>query len=207
MSKMKLLHGGLSPFVRKVMIVAHEKDLIEEIALDPSPVNPLEPLPSVIAVNPLGKIPALVTQDGQHLYGSTVIAEYLDSLSGPSDIFPSGLDRWDALRKSVLADGLLDAGNLIRIEGLRPEGAGWDKWLAAQNTKVSNALDAFESEAASLPVSRPTIGEISLVCALGWFDVRLQQIGWRDGRPNLAQWFDEMSNRESVIQTAPKLPK
>lgn len=203
---MKLLHGGLSPFVRKVMIVVHEKGLAERIALEPSPVNPLEPFAPVIAVNPLGKIPALITDDGQTLYGSTVIAEYLDSLLGAPQFFPAGAERWAALRKSVLADGLLDAGNLIRIEGLRPEGTAWDKWLSAQNTKVSNALDALEGEAADLAVASPAIGEISLVCALGWLDVRLPQLEWRTERPVLANWFAEISQRDSIARTAPKLP-
>ena len=79
---MKLLHGGLSPFVRKVMIVAHEKGVAERLERVPAPVNPLQPLELAIAVNPLGKIPALTLDDGTVLYGSTVIAEYLDALDG-----------------------------------------------------------------------------------------------------------------------------
>lgn len=87
---MKLLHGGLSPFVRKVMIVAREKGLVDKLELVPAPVNPLQPLELAIAVNPLGKIPALTLANGTVLYGSTVVAEYLDALDNQPRFFPRG---------------------------------------------------------------------------------------------------------------------
>jgi glutathione S-transferase len=205
---MKLLHGGLSPFVRKVMIVAHEKGLVDRLELVPAPVNPLQPLELAVAVNPLGKIPALTLDDGTVLYGSTVVAEYLDQLDGAPRFFPSGPARWAALRCNALGDGILEAGQLTRIEGLRPQDRQWADWKDVQLLKVTNGLDAAEKEARDPASEALTIGDVALVCALGWFDVRLPDAaGWRNGRPNLAAWFESVSETASIVATAPKVPK
>lgn len=204
---MKLLYGGLSPFVRKVMIVAREKGLLERLELVPAPVNPLQPLELAIAVNPLGKIPALTLDDGTVLYGSTVIAEYLDSLDGVPRFFPRGEGRWGALRRNALGDGILEAGQLVRIEGLRPENKQWQDWKKVQLLKVANGLDAAEKESASLATKDLAVGEVALICALGWLDVRLPDAAnWRDGRPALAAWYETVSKIPSVAVTAPKVP-
>lgn len=202
----KLLHGGLSPFVRKVMIVAHEKGLTDEIELVAAPVTPLTPLDLVIAVNPLGKIPALLVDDDMALYGSTVIAEYLDGLDGAPRFFPSGDAKWNALRRNALADGILEAGVLARVEGLRPPDRQWSDWRGVQMLKIANALNAAESEARQLASETFTIGEIALICALGWLDFRFPDLSWREGRPMLAQWFAVLSQRAAVARTAPTLP-
>ena len=204
---MKLLYGGLSPFVRKVMIVAHEKGVAERLERVPAPVNPLQPLDLAIAVNPLGKIPALTLDDGTVLYGSTVVAEYLDGLDGAPRFFPQNGTRWVALRRNALGDGILEAGTLARIEGLRPEDKQWSTWRDVQRLKVTNALDAAEREAAELATDDLTIGEVAFVCALGWLDVRLPDVAWREGRPALEAWFAKVSERPAVVQTAPQLPK
>jgi glutathione S-transferase len=204
---MKLLYGGLSPFVRKVMIVAHEKGVAERLERVPAPVNPLQPLDLAIAVNPLGKIPALTLDDGTVLYGSTVVAEYLDSLDGAPRFFPQNGTRWAALRRNALGDGILEAGTLARIEGLRPEDKQWSTWRDVQRLKVTNALDAADREEADLATDDPTIGEVALICALGWLDVRLPDVAWREGRPALEAWFAKVSERPAVVQTAPQLPK
>ena len=204
---MELLHGGLSPFVRKVMVVAHEKGMADKFNLKPSPVNPLEPMESVIAVNPLGKIPALVLDDGNALYGATLICEYLDEQYPEPKMFPDGSARWTALRRNNLADGILEAGSLVRTETIRPEEKRWDKWEIVQMFKVTNALEALEKEANDLSVNVPRIGEVAIGCALGWLDVRLPAAEWRKGRPSLMRWFDNFANRSSMQLTAPKLPK
>ncbi|MGK6316642.1 glutathione S-transferase N-terminal domain-containing protein [Neorhizobium sp. DT-125] len=204
---MKLLYGGISPFVRKVMIVAHTKGVADKLELVPAPVNPLQPLDLAIAVNPLGKIPALTLDDGTVLYGSTVVAEYLDALDGVPSFFPTGAAKWTALRRNAQGDGILDAGQLVRIEGLRPEDKQWPGWRDVQTLKVNNALNAAEVEAGSLETDAFTIGEVALICALGWLDVRLAGVTWREGRPGLAAWFAKVSENPVVAQTAPKLPK
>ena len=203
---MKLLHGGLSPFVRKVMILAHEKNIVRELELEASPVNPLQPMESVIKVNPLGKIPALVLNNGSAIYGSTLICEYLDENYPVPKFFPRGDDRWTALRLNNLADGILEAGNLVRIESLRPDGLKWQQWEEVQVLKVRNALDALENEARNLKIDNPSIGEVATACALGWLEVRLEQIAWQDNRPNLVQWYKKISERPSLEATAPKVP-
>ena len=204
---MKLLHGGLSPFVRKVMVVAHEKGVADALERVPSPVNPLEPMESVIAVNPLGKIPALVLDQGDVLYGSTLICEYLDDTFPEPRMVPVGPARWEALRRCNLADGVLEAGNLIRIESLRPEGTQWEKWEEVQTLKVANALDALEQEASGLSSDAPQIGDVAIGCALGWLDVRLQHIAWRKDRPSLESWYQRMADRPSMVSTAPNMPR
>lgn len=204
---MKLLYGGLSPFVRKVMIVAHLKGVADKLELVPAPVNPLQPLDLAIAVNPLGKIPALTLGDGTVLYGSTVVAEYLDALDGTPTFFPTGSDKWVALRRNAMGDGILEAGTLVRIESLRPEDKQWSNWRDVQALKVSNALSAAEAEAGALATEGFTIGEVALICALGWLDVRLPDVAWREGRSALAAWFAKVSENLVVAQTAPKLPK
>lgn len=202
---MKLLHGGLSPFVRKVMIIVHEKGLTDEIELVAAPVKPFQPLDLVISVNPLGKIPALRLDDGTVLYGSTVIAEYLDALDGAPRFFPGGDAKWPALRRNALADGVLDAGMLARIEGLRPADRQWPDWRDVQLLKMTNALNALEHEADLLASEVFTIGEVALICALGWLDFRFPDLRWREGRRTLAQWFAEVSQRTAVVRTAPML--
>lgn len=205
---MKLLHGGLSPFVRKVMIVAHEKGLADKLELVPAPVNPLQPLELAVAVNPLGKIPALTLENGTVLYGSTVVAEYLDALDGAPRFFPTGAAKWTALRRNALGDGMLEAGQAARIEGLRPEDKQWADWKNVQLLKVTNSLNAAEKEADGLSVHQLTIGEVAIISALGWFDVRLPDAaGWREGRAKLATWFEKVSAKASVAATAPKVPK
>ena len=204
---MKLLHGGLSPFVRKVMVVAHEKRPVENLELVPAPVNPLQPLDLAIAVNPLGKIPALTLDDGTVLYGSTVVAEYLDAVGGAPTFFPAGAARWTALRRNAQGDGILEAGSLVRIEGLRPAEKQWSDWRNVQTLKITNALNAAETEAHALATDDFTIGEVTFICALGWLDVRLPDVAWRENRPALAAWFEKVSARPSIAGTAPKVPK
>jgi glutathione S-transferase len=117
---MKLLYGVVSPFTRKVTVTLHELGLAERVELIPSPLSATPPNANVVAHNPLGKIPTLILDDGEVLYDSILICEYLAHLSGDARLFPAGPDRWRALRLNALADGLLDAGILARIETTRP---------------------------------------------------------------------------------------
>src|SRR3954470_24384747 len=120
---MKLRHNPASPYVRKVMVVAHELGLADKIELLSTAVSPVESNAALAAENPLVKIPALTTDDGQVLFDSPVICEYLDSLAGGGKVFPaSGKARWTALCQQALGDGILDALILCRYEiAARPE--------------------------------------------------------------------------------------
>jgi glutathione S-transferase len=200
---MKLFYGGLSPFVRKVMMVAHAKGLADAIKLVATAVDPLRPPLTLIGVNPVGKIPALVLDDGTAFYGSTLIAEFLDALDGAPRFFPRDDAKWPALRRNALADGIFEAGMLLRFETLRPVSRQWPAWRRAQTLKITNALNALESEANQLRIEAYTIGEIALICALGWLDLRFPELQWRADRPGLETWFAAASRWPAAQRTAP----
>lgn len=202
---MRLYHGKLSPFVRKVMVVAHEKNLVGALEIVAAPLTPTEPNAQLMRVNPLGKLPALVLDDGTALFDSPVISEYLDTLADAPKLFPAdGKERWRSLRLNALADGLLDAAMALRMENTRPPEQQWDKWVGAQSLKVSNALDALSGDVFAPSKSALTIGEITVGCALGWLDFRMPQLEWRGGRDALADWYESFSRRPSMVATAPK---
>jgi len=200
---MKLLYSPASPYARKVLVLAHETGLIDRIAVTAATASPTGSAAEVAAHNPLGKIPALVLEDGTALYDSRVICEYLDGLSDGPHLFPAGAARWDALTRQALADGLLDAALLTRYERvLRPEERRWDAWDAGQIGKITAALDRFEALAADLPAL--DIGTVAMACALGYLDLRFSDLAWRDGRPALAAWFAVVEREPAMAATVPK---
>lgn len=202
---MKLFFNHASPFVRKVRVFARETGLdgqIEEIA---TAVSPVTENPGLKQANPLKKIPALVCDDGATFFDSPVICEYLDSLHSGRKLFPAGgAPRWTALRLQATGDGILDAGVLCRYEmAIRPKEYQWADWIAGQKTKCNGGLDLLEREAATL-AGEPTIGGVTVACALGWLDFRYPEDDWRKGRPQLAAWFANFSQRPSMQETMPK---
>lgn len=203
---MQLFYAAASPFVRKVLVLAHETGLTEQIQIEPMTVTPVDPDDRLNAGNPVGKIPALLLDDGTALYDSPVVCEYLDSLehAGPK-MFPAGGARWQALRRQALADGIMDAAILCRYEAaLRPEAFRWEDWSSNQQAKISRALDALEAEIDSL-ADAVDIGAISIGCALGYLDFRFADNDWRPGRPQLAAWFEAFGARPSMQQTRPPI--
>ena len=179
---MKLFFSPASPFVRKVMVVAHEVGLADRIERLTSKAHPVDRDPAIREHNPLGQVPTLVTDDGVALYDSRVICEYLDAL-GDGGLFGTGQDRWQALTLQALADGLMAAAVLIRYEAaVRPEALRWSDWTSGQMGKVTDALGAFE---ASLPGTggRTDIGTIAAGCALGYLDFRFADLNWRRAQP------------------------
>ena len=201
---MRLHHSYASPYVRKVMVVAIETGQQDELELTARKVSPVAPLAEVIRDNPLGKVPCLVTDDGQALFDSRVICEYLDSRHDRPKLFPAGPARWTALRRQAQADGILDAGILARYETvLRPEERRWPDWIAGQKAKIARALDALEGEADSFG-DTVDIGTIAVGCALGWLDFRYAADDWRAARPGLAAWFERFAGRPSMAGTTPR---
>ncbi len=200
---MKLFHAPTSPYVRKVLIAARElalADRLEHVAVTAMPQAPAR---EIAPHNPLMKIPTLVRDDGTALYDSIVICEYLDALGGGTLFPPAGEPRWRALRLNALADGMMDASVLLRYETvMRPEAMRWQPWIDGQFAKVDGALDEAEREAATYPAAFD-IGQIALVCALGYLDFRYASRPWRPGRPQLERWFAQRCERESVRATAP----
>jgi glutathione S-transferase len=200
-----LLHTNpASPFGRKVAVVAHETGLASRIEIRDQAVSPVSPNDAVAAANPLGKIPCLVTDDGEALYDSRVIAEYLNGLHGGTRLFPArGEARWRTLRRQALGDGIMDAAVAARYEAaLRPEAYRWDGWIEGQKRKVARGLDRLEAEAAGL--DGVDIGLIAAGCALGYLDFRYPDWPWRPGRPRLAAWFEGFDARASMQQTRPR---
>lgn len=199
---MKLHSSPTSPFARKVNVTAIELGLFDRLDLHAVQTSPVGPDLGLVGDSPLGKIPCLVLEDGQPLYDSRVICEYLDSLEGGGRLFPAaGPARWTALRRQALADGLMDAAVLARYEtALRPPERRWAAWVDGQLDKVSRALDRLEAEGLGPAVD---IGTIAIGCALGYLDFRYGEMGWRGTRPALAAWFAAFDERPSLQRTRP----
>jgi len=200
--KLSLYWGSASPYVRKVMIVAHELGIADDIEILDSAAHPTQRDTRIQAFNPLAKVPAARSADGMSLYDSRVICEYLDAEAG-GGLFPaSGPARWHALQRQALADGLLDAAILVRYETLvRPEAFQWPLWDEKQREKINDALDAM---AADLPdADCHDIGAIAYACALGWLDFRFPDFGWQGTRPGLAAWHEGFETRPALIATRP----
>ena len=202
---MKLFFNHASPFVRKVRVFARETGLDGKIEEVTTMVSPVQENADLAQANPLKKIPALVLDDGTTVFDSPVICEYLDSVHTGRKLFPaSGPARWAALKLQATGDGILDAGVLCRYEmAIRPKEFQWAGWIAGQKTKWNGGLDLLEKEAGTLD-GEPTIGGITVACALGWLDFRYGDDEWRKGRPKLAGWFEKFSARPSMQATMPK---
>lgn len=201
---MRLLYSPTSPYVRKVVVCAAEMGLSDRIELVPSgPQNAAE----LRQDNPLGKVPALVTDTGEALYDSPVICEYLDSLHDGETLFPAtGEARWRALRVQALGDGVLDAALLVVMEGRRPEESERSPgFVEFQKRKIGDALDALEGDAGELGAAFD-IGAVTVGCALGYLDFRLGEDGWRTGRPGLAASYEDIAKRPSMVASTPSDP-
>ena len=195
---MKLFFSPNSPYVRKCLVVGHEVGLNDRIQLLPSSAHPVKRDAQIIASNPLGKVPTLVTDDGVALYDSRVICEYLDQL-GAGSLFPrSGAARWSALTLQALADGMLDAALLARYEtAVRPDALRWNDWLEGQLDKLHTSLAALDAAPDALG-ERVDIGSLSIGCALWYIDLRFAELNWRSRYPRLAQSAARIAQRPSM---------
>ena len=200
---MKLFHSATSPFVRQCLVAAHELGLRERIELVPAAAHPINRDRTVVASNPLGKIPALITDDGTALHDSRVIIDYLNE-QGEGDLIPrEGEERWRVLTEQSLADGMIDAAILTRYEtALRPEALRWKEWMEGQLEKVASGLADLEARAMHFG-DRVDAGTIAFGCTLGYLDFRFQTLAWRDKRPNTTAWFEWFGARDSMVATRP----
>jgi glutathione S-transferase len=202
---MELYYTPTSPYVRKVLVTAHELGLAERLTLTYLRPSPAAPDPTLSVSNPLSKIPTLRLEDGSPLYDSPVICDYLDALAGYRLTPAAGPERWRTLRVQALADGMLDAGILLFYESTqRPPELQWPTFLASQATRVSQGLDVLEREVLSFPAA-PDIGQIAAACTLGWLAFRNPVPNLREGRPRLFAWYDAFSERPSMRATEPRL--
>ncbi|MFO0679216.1 MAG: glutathione S-transferase N-terminal domain-containing protein [Polyangiaceae bacterium] len=202
---MKLFHSATSPFVRKVLVTAHETGLFDRLTFETLRPMPTNPDPALSKANPLSKIPALVTDDGVSIVDSPVICEYLDSLHGGRKLVPAeGAARFRVKTHEALADGAVDAGIVVFYErAQRPKELHWQPWLDGHTKKVLQALDFFDSEAPAFGPD-PDLGQIALASGLGWLTFRDVVGDWRATRPRLASWFERFGARPSMVATAPK---
>ncbi|MBM3528854.1 MAG: glutathione S-transferase family protein [Alphaproteobacteria bacterium] len=197
---MKLHWSPRSPFVRKVMIVAHELGLVDRLDCIRTVAATTKPHELLMRDNPLSKLPTLVLPDGTVIYDSPVIGEYFDSLHNGPKLFPSEMaERLTALRWQALGDGMLDFLLLWRNELSRP--APSEPHLTAYATKRAKALESLEAEAASLQRTRFAIGHIAVGCALSYIDFRWPGDRWRDNHPKLAAWHATVAARPSFRAT------
>lgn len=202
---MKLHWSPRSPFVRKIMIALHEHGLVDKVSCVRSVVAYMAtPNEEVLKDNPLGKLPALVLDDGTCLFDSRVICEYLDGLSEGTKLFPNDpKERIRQMRWQALGDGLTDLLLIWRVEQMRPNGS-LEVLLDAFERKVRACFTKLEDEADLLAKTQFGIGHVSIVCAIGQLEFRYNDSHWREAFPKLGAWYDEIFKRSSVSVTAPQ---
>ncbi len=200
---MKLHWSPRSPFVRKVMIVAHELGVSDRIDCVRTVVAMTRPHAELMRENPLSKIPTMVLDDGTVIYDSPVICEYLDQAYGPR-LIPSRLaERIPALRRQALGDGFLDFLLWWRNERDRPAGQQSEVHLASYVEKRRATLSALEQEAVELEATAFSVGHIAIGCALSYLDFRFANEDWRSLHPRIAAWHASFAGRASVRATEP----
>ncbi|MBL8330046.1 MAG: glutathione S-transferase N-terminal domain-containing protein [Rubrivivax sp.] len=205
---MKLIGSLTSPYVRKVRIVMAEKKLDFQLVLEDVWGND-----EILKSNPLGKVPCLVMEGGEAIFDSRVIVEYLDTLSPVGKLIPaSGRERVEVRTWEALADGLLDASILARLEATwsgRSEAQRSQLWIDRQLSRVDAALAAMSrglgTKAHCCGVYF-SLADVAAGCALGYLDFRFPQIDWRSRHRNLAQLYDKISARPSFQESKPPTP-
>lgn len=203
---MKLYFTETSPFVRKVLVCAHERGIADKLEREFLRPSPMKADPILSQTNPLSKIPALVLDDGTTLFDSSVICEYLDGIGDAPRLIPeSGAARWQVLRLQALASGILDAGVLVFYERkFRPAAKQWEEWLEGQMQKVTQGVALLEREVANLTPTGPThLGAIAAATACAWLEFR-EVMSLHEARPALAAWLDAFAERPSMQATVPR---
>lgn len=196
---MRLRWSPTSPFVRKVMVLIKEKGIEHLIEREKS--NPLSREDRAATPNPLGKIPCLITDDGMAIYDSPVIVEYLDATcDGPRLLPASGPERWTALRRAALADGMMDASVACFVESIRKPERQSAGWIAHNKRNVFNAIASLEGEVATFGAD-PDVGQIGIAVAISFAEQTFPDEDWRSASPALAKWFDGFSARPSMTET------
>jgi len=205
---MKLLSSLASPYTRKVRIVLAEKKV--ECELEPVDVVPVEN--PVNPHNPLGKIPTLILDDGTALYDSRVIVEFLDAVSPISRLIPDQIrDRVAVRRWEALADGVTDAGILVRYESLRDKKERSQAWTDKQVARMHRGMKQLETELAERDwchTGRYSLADIALGCCVGWLGFRKPgDVDWPARYPTLARHYGKLMERPAFADTVPQAPK
>jgi len=200
---MKLIASTTSPYARKIRIVLAERHLEAEWVDE----NVWAADTKIQLYNPLGKIPALILDDGIVLYDSRVIVEYLDGVTPGSRLIPDNnreramVKRWEAL-----GDGIADAGIAIFLERKRPAAAQDADWITRQFGKIDSGIAAAARELGQRKFCHGeffSLADIALACGLLWLEMRLPEVTWRETYPNLAAWMVKIEAREEFVNTVP----
>jgi glutathione S-transferase len=202
---MKLLYSPASPYARCCLVHAHEVGLADQIELVNTAASPVVMNPELAKANPLAKVPTLMLDDGSALYDSRVICAWLDAHAKGPTMIPPGPARWAVERTVALANGILDAGILVRYElALRPADKHWPEWIANQSKKALQGLDVLNAECGSWSATID-LGQIATACALGWLEFRKPVGEMRATRAKLFGWYDQFCKRPSMQATEPKV--
>ncbi|MBY0572515.1 MAG: glutathione S-transferase N-terminal domain-containing protein [Undibacterium sp.] len=202
---MKLIGSLVSPYVRKVRVVMAEKKLDYALLLE----NVWAPETQIQQSNPLGKVPCLLMEDGGAMFDSRVIVEYLDTLTPVGKLIPPhGRERAEVKSWEALADGVLDAAVLVRVEKTqRPLEQQSAAWISRQMEKVNAGLKSMSQGLGESPFcvsNHLTLADISVGCCLGWLAFRFPEIDWRSDYANLAKLADKLAERASFKDTLPE---
>mgnify|MGYP001043013986 CR=1 FL=1 len=196
---MRLIGSHTSPYVRKARLVLLEKGIAHDYLVDP----PSDPNSAVYRVNPLGRIPALILDSDECVYDSVVICEYADTLSDTPVLIPrhDALARMRVKRWEALADGIMDSAIVVRNEELRPPATQLAATLLLHNDAISRTLEHVSAQLGPrewCEDDQLSLGDLALVAALAYLDLRQPQRNWRHTHPNLAEFFARMQARPAV---------
>ena len=199
---MKLVGSRTSPYVRKVRVILAERSLAHEF-IEESAWNADTTVPRY---NPLNKVPALVMDDGESIYDSAVISEYLDAISGGTLLPKDAAARARVRRDEALGDGIADAGITAFLERKREAARQDPGWIARQMGKVDAGIEALAKRLGQrqyLGGAQPNLGDIACACALFWTEFRMPELGWRGKHANLKAWAERMEARPSFAASRP----
>ena len=198
---MELTFSPTSPYTRKVLILAHELGIADKIKL--MPINPRADTERLVPLNPLSKIPALITDKGEVIYDSPVICEYLDTEFGENRFIPADERRWQVLTVAALADGVLDAAILVRNERMRKAEQQSPEWTNWQMKRVNTGLDRLEQTIDGFG-DAVDLRHAAVAAALGYLILRMADDGLLKSRPKLMNWYKANSLRPSFQKTEPR---
>ncbi len=199
---MKLLMSPPSPYARMIRILIRELDLIDTVEEVQITTTAFNSAPEIVAANPLGKIPALVRDDGPTLYDSRVIAQFLNEFA-KADLYPASR-KWEVMTLEATAIGIMDSSVSMSYETrLRPENQQSPDWIEAQWEKAARGVKAVNDRWMSHLTGPLNIGHIAMGSALSYLDLRHDARGWRDGNEALAAWHAEFALRPSMVETTP----
>jgi glutathione S-transferase len=203
---MKLIGAITSPYVRKVRVVMAEKKLDYQFILE----DVWSADTTIMTSNPLGKVPCLVMEGGEAVFDSRVIVEYLDTLSPVGKLIPSqGRERAEVKTWEALADGVLDAAVLARLEATWPDRGEVERsaaWINRQRAKIDASLKSMSQGLGEKPFCSGihfSLSDVAVGCALGYLDFRFADIDWRSQYPNLARLAEKLNQRQSFVDSKP----